>query len=113
MTDTTTADKIAAGELIEKYDIEVKHGRDGAIVCESRSGRRGVGESRIAAVSAWAEAAGVPWPAVNVVPMWALDGAIGMHVYDSRISAEQAAHRNNCRIVPCEVVIRTETEATP
>lgn len=106
MTDATTADILVTGELLQAHAPCLLR-EDGIWVCSD--GRRGTGDTWHAAVKAWAEAAGVPWPSVKVVPMWALDGAIGMHVDDSRILAEEAAHRNNCRVIPCEVVIR-ETE---
>lgn len=114
MTDATTAEVLAAWQLIDVYDIEVKHGRDGAVVCESRSGRRGVGSSRIAAVRAWAEAAGVPWPKAKVVPMLAvMDGRVGVQMVAQSCDEGMARRLYGDRIVPCEVVIKTETEATP
>lgn len=113
MTDTTTADKIAAGELIQKCELMVWF-HHAAWACESTSleyaGDRQYGPTWTAAVRAWAEAAGVPWPKIEAVEMFALDGAIGVHVFKSMIEAECAAVRNICRYVPCVVVMNREGE---
>lgn len=77
MTDaTTTADKLAAGELLQAHAPCLLR-EDGIWICSD--GRRGTGDTWYAAVRAWAEAAGVPWPSVKVVQRWAflIDGLPG------------------------------------
>ena len=107
MTDTTTADKIAAGELIQKCELMVWF-HHAAWACESTSleyaGDRQYGPTWTAAVRAWAEAAGVPWNPPKVVPMWAVFR--GDNVVLTTQSEDIVRALFGDEVVPCDVVIR-------
>jgi hypothetical protein len=82
MTDANkTADILAAWQLIEEHGLDVTQSIFSGYVAGDRyePDPHGKGPTRIAAVRAWAESAGVPWPAVKVVQRWACmaDGEIG------------------------------------
>jgi len=57
MTDATTADKLAAWKLIEEYGLKY--------ITKDWSADDYFGDSTLASVRSWAEAAGVPWPALE------------------------------------------------
>lgn len=114
MTATTTADKIAAMELIEEHGLDLYSNRGGSRTCAGPLGICGVGSDDIAAVKAWADKAGVEWKPPKVVPMWCVVGNSETTV--ATANQEAAASVLGIlggKMVPCEVVIRKETEATP
>jgi len=104
---TTTADILAAWQLIEEHGLTiVPEMGQGGWACHSASWVAS-GCNRIAAVRAWAKAAGVPWPAVKVVPMWAVVGERGIiRIYAGDYFAKVDVVRNGGHVVPCDVVIR-------
>lgn len=105
MTDATTADILAAAELIEEHKPTIWYHFD-RWACEADQPYRGYGNNPTAAVKAWSESAGVPWPAMKVVPMYYIrddvDDAGFLSVQQSKPKRIQAGWT----AVPCEVVIR-------
>ena len=87
MTDaTTTGDILAAGLLITDNVLSVDTYNAGAELhyqcwsaIDGMEHHQGTGPTWTAAVRAWAESAGVPWPSVKVVQRWAflIDGLPG------------------------------------
>lgn len=107
MTDATkTADILAAWQLIEEHDLDVGQSIFGGyVVCDRYSpDPHGSGLTRIAAVRAWAESAGVPWPVVKVVKAFASFDEDGF-LWDANHDRECVAGEEET-VVPCEVVIR-------
>jgi hypothetical protein len=105
VTEPTTADILAAGELLQSHAPCLMR-EDGAWLCSN--GHRGTGATWVAAVRAWAKVAEIEWPAVKVVPMWAVvDGDRIDYVTDNKDDAD-TSWSFFCvgRVVPCEAVIR-------
>lgn len=117
MTDATkTADILAAWQLIEEHGLSVCQSvpKGWAVFRTGVVDKAKYADTRIAAVRAWAESAGVKWPAVRVVQRWACmtDGEIGA-AYTTPQNAAIVMNVGDCgTVVPCDVVIR-ESEATP
>lgn len=111
MTDTTTADDLAAWELIEAHRLCVcpMSDADGFNAFQLHVGAdAGMGTTPAAAVKDWAERAGVKWKTPKVVQRWAceVDGEIGA-AYTTPENAAVVADIGKCgTVVPCEVVIR-------
>lgn len=101
MTDTTTADILAAHQLIEEHGLSVTILDNDMWRCAA--GDRSVGPTWVAAVHAWAEAAGVPWPAVKVLPMYYISDATG---FLNVLSWEPSDMPAGWSAVECDVVIR-------
>ena len=109
MTATTTADILAAMQLIEEHGLSIYPQRSLADAmiegwwCTAYDGAESwpIADSPIAAVKAWAEAAGVPWPSVKVVPMWCSVGDV-----IPPIVATANRYAIEGYVVPCDVVIR-------
>lgn len=116
MTDTTTADVLAAMRLIMAHGLSVNllplSGWEVSSQCRGVVGTYKI--SLIAAVRAWAEAAGVEWKPPKVVPMFAAVDAFGPGIREMFLTRKEA--EDNCEfwrcgtVVPCVVVIRNETE---
>lgn len=120
MTDaTTTADKLAAWELIEKYGLDLFGNRGGSRMCAGPLGVCGTGLDDVAAVKDWAERAGVEWKPPQVEKRWTFrtEGGGFASAYTSPELAAAVMEREGYGeaaaanyVVPCEVVIKTETE---
>lgn len=116
MTDATTADKLAAWELIGKHGLFLaKTAASKYAVARNASDIPwSLGDTLVAAVRAWAEGAGVEWKPPDVVPMFAAVDAFGPGIREMFLAQKEA--EDNCEfwqcgtVVPCEVVIRTESE---
>lgn len=105
-TSDTTADKLAAMQLIEKHGLTVLI-RWGEWKCEAR-GHVGLGKTLTSSVKDWAIAAGVEWPAVKVVPMFAVVRGDRVVLTTESESIVRALFGDEVK--PCEVVIRDESE---
>ena len=106
MTEPATADILAAWQLIEKHGLSVVCFHT-AWACEADRDDRQYGDTRIDAVRAWAKVAEVEWPAVKTGKGWAaLAGNRVRDLFTAQGDAIRYSSRNDCHVVPCDVVIR-------
>lgn len=115
---TTTADKLAAWQLIEEHRLCAcpMSDADGFNVFQSHVGASaGIGTTLADAVKDWAERAGVPWQPPQVENRWTFrtEGGGIASAYTSPELAAAVMEREGYGetaaanyVVPCEVVIR-------